>query len=102
MILNRMGSFIIITTTTGLLIYYTYYRKNNDKIYLRDAQTQTINSITITPPNETNLPDFVTVENTNVLDTNVLDTNAIDTNVIDTQPKRSLSLSSFFNYMRNV
>ena len=91
MILNRMGSFIIITTTTGLLIYYTYYRKNKDKIYLRDAETQTINSTTITPPNEINLPDFITVENTNV----------IDTNVIDTHPKRSLSLSSFFNYMRN-
>ena len=96
MILNRMGSFIIITTTTGLLIYYTYYRKNKDKIYLRDAETQTINSTTITPPNEINLPDFITVENTNVIDTNV-----IDTNVIDTHPKRSLSLSSFFNYMRN-
>ena len=96
MILNRMGSFIIITTTTGLLIYYTYYRKNKDKIYLRDAETQTINSTTITPPNEINLPDFITVENTNVIDTNV-----IDMNVIDTHPKRSLSLSSFFNYMRN-
>ena len=92
MILNRMGSFII-TTTTGLLIYYTYYRKNKDKIYLCDAETQTQTQIqeTTTPPNETNLPDFITVENTNV----------IDMNVIDTHPKRSLSLSSFFNYMRN-
>ena len=91
MILNRMGSFIIITTTTGLLIYYNYYRKNKDKIYLRDAETQTQIQETTTPPNETNLPDFITVENTNV----------IETNAIDTHPKRSLSLSSFFNYMRN-
>jgi len=97
-----MGSLIIITTTTGLLIYYTYYRKNKDKIYLRDAETQTQTQTQTqtpeitTPPNEINLPDFITVEN----NTNLIDTNVID--IIDRQPKRSLSLSSFFNYMRNV
>ena len=101
MILNRMGSLIIITTTTGLLIYYTYYRKNKNKIYFCDAQTQTQIEETTTPPNETNLPDFITVENTNVIDSNVIDSNVIDTTEVNTHPKRSLSLSSFFNYMRN-
>jgi hypothetical protein len=95
-----MGSFIIITTTTtGLLIYYNYYHKNTQtkqenrrKNSLCDAQTQTQTQETPTPPNEINLPDFITVENT-------IDTNAID--IIDTPPRRSLSLTSFFNYMRN-
>jgi hypothetical protein len=88
-----MGSFIIITTTTtGLLIYYNYYHKNTQtkqenrrKNSLCDAQTQTQTQETPTPPNEINLPDFITVENT-----------------IDIPPRRSLSLTSFFNYMRSV
>lgn len=101
MILNKIGSFIIITTTTtGLLLYYTYYLKNTQtkqenrcKKSLCDAQTQT-QTQTPTPPNEINLPDFITVENTT-------DTEVIDTEVIDIPPRRSLSLTSFFNYMRN-
>ena len=101
MILNKIGSFIIITTTTtGLLLYYTYYLKNTQikqenrcKKSLCDAQTQTQTQTqtqeTPTPPNEINLPDFITVENTT------------DTELIDIPPRRSLSLASFFNYMRN-
>ena len=97
MILNKIGSFIIITTTTtGLLLYYTYYLKNTQikqenrcKKSLCDAQTQTqTQTQTPTPPNEINLPDFITVENT--------------TDTVDTPPRRSLSLTSFFNYMRSV
>jgi len=92
--IKSIGSIIIITSTTGLLIYYVYYRKNTrtphqenkDTIILRDVQTQT-HEVT-TPPNEQNLPDFINVERT--------------TEVLENQPRRSLSLTNFVNYMRNI
>jgi len=92
--IKSIGSIIIITSTTGLLIYYVYYRKNTrtthqenkDTIILRDVQTQT-HEVT-TPPNEQNLPDFINVERT--------------TEVMENQPRRSLSLTNFVNYMRNI
>lgn len=92
--IKSIGSIIIITSTTGLLIYYVYYRKNTrtthqenkDTIISRDVQTQT-HEVT-TPPNEQNLPDFINVERT--------------TEVMENQPRRSLSLTNFVNYMRNI
>ena len=91
--IKSIGSIIIITSTTGLLIYYVYYRKNTrtthqenkDTIISRDVQTQT-HEVT-TPPNEQNLPDFINVEHNEI---------------IDPPPRRSLSMASFFNYMRHI
>jgi|LakMenEpi03Aug12_release.lakeMendotaPanAssembly.Ray.scaffolds.fasta_scaffold227600_3 hypothetical protein len=87
--IKSIGSVIIITSTTGLLIYYVYYRKNTpllhkkDKIILCDAETQTHEATT--PPNEINQPDFINVER-----------------IIENEPRRSMSLTNFVNYMRNI
>jgi hypothetical protein len=87
--IKRIIGTVIIGTTTGLFIYYL--RKNvlkNDNIKketdTRSVQTQT-QTDTTTPPNETNSPDFISVER-------------------PTSPpaRRSMSFASFFNYMRNT
>lgn len=64
--------------------------KFNTKNNMRDVETQTyilphVYKETVTPPNETNLPEFISIEHSDVG---------------DTLPRRTISLSSFFNYIR--
>ena len=80
---------VIMSTTAGLFIYYL--RKNSivvidDKNKKCDVQTQTCTEST-TPPNETNMPDFISVERPPT---------------DNTTTRRSTSFASFFNYMRNT
>jgi hypothetical protein len=80
-----MIKYIIVGSMAGLLIYYQLYKKN----VLKDAATQTVAPVapvapvatnTVTPPNETNLPDFITVEKTDTIE----------------PPRRTTSFASFF------
>ena len=81
---------VIMSTTAGLFIYYL--RKNSivvidDKNKKCDVQTQTQTCTeSTTPPNETNMPDFISVERPPT---------------DNTTTRRSTSFASFFNYMRN-
>ena len=83
---------ISITTTTSLLIYYIYKmhsqeKKDKKENSLRDVQTQTTFDLpsSKTPPNETSQPDFVNIEHHDLM---------------ETLPRRSISMASFFNFMR--
>jgi hypothetical protein len=82
---------VIVGTTTGLFIYYLRQNANvviDDKNKKCDVQTQTQTCTeSTTPPNETNMPDFISVERP-----------PID----NTPARRSTSFASFFNYMRNT
>ena len=81
---------VIVSAPTALLVYYIT-RAVDIKIVTRDAQTQThthMQNDSNTPPNETNLPDFISVEHPSPTD---------NTNV-----RRSRSFASFFNYLRNI
>jgi len=93
-----IGSLIIITSTAGIIFYKTYKNKENkenkeNKIFC-DAETQTTNSqlTTVTPPNETNLPGFITIDTSDI-------TTMITDNV---SPRRSVSFASFFDYIRRT
>jgi hypothetical protein len=82
---------VIISSTTALIIYYMKTNnKFNTKNNMRDVETQTyilpnVYKETVTPPNETNLPEFISIEHSDAG---------------DTLPRRTISLSSFFNYIR--
>jgi hypothetical protein len=82
---------VIISSTTALIIYYMKTNnKFNTKNNMRDVETQTyilpnVYKETVTPPNETNLPEFISIEHSEAG---------------DTLPRRTISLSSFFNYIR--
>ena len=92
---------VLVSSVTGILVYYM--KINNilkSKNIKCDVETQTHTHIqiptqtqtqtykeTVTPPNETNLPEYISVEHSEIGDT---------TN----HPRRTTSLSSFFNYIR--
>ena len=89
---------VLISSTTGFLIYYTMRNTadsaavRNENI-TRDVHTQTeteTENLVQTPPNETNLPDFIAVERP-------VDNTDINVNAI----RRTASFASFFKYMRN-
>lgn len=92
---------VIASSITGLLVYYM---KTNNKLKSNiikcDVETQThvqepiqmqahICKETLTPPNEANLPEYISIEHLEINDT---------TN----QPRRASSFPSFFNYIRQI
>lgn len=85
---------VLVSSVTGLLVYYIKINNilktnNNCDVGTQThipIQTQTYKE-TVTPPNETNLPEYISVEHSEIGDT---------TN----HPRRTTSLSSFFNYIR--
>ena len=100
MIKSIVFSIVIIGTTAGIVIYYIkqlppVIKKN---VETQNVETQTVEleplplplPISTTPPNETNLPDYITVEHATTT----------TTTEPSLPPRRSISLASFFNYLR--
>uniref|UniRef100_A0A6C0HGX2 Uncharacterized protein n=1 Tax=viral metagenome TaxID=1070528 RepID=A0A6C0HGX2_9ZZZZ len=84
-----MIKYIIAIGTAGILIYYIKQSQSQqskilNKVILQDAQTQTATVATVTPPNETNLPDFITVDKPDSIEPST------------TPPRRTTSFASFF------
>lgn len=97
MIKSIVFSIVIIGTTAGIVIYYI---KQSPPIIKKNVETQNVETQTVelqplplpistTPPNETNLPDYITVEHVTTTTTEP-----------SVPPRRSISLASFFNYLR--
>lgn len=82
---------VIISSTTAILIYYMKNNKKfNTKNNMRNVETQTHTlpqtfKENVTPPNETNLPEFISIEHSEAG---------------DTLPRRTTSFASFFSYIR--